>query len=148
VTNPVDELHTETADDAETVVVSWLKPLLAEGHVANARRSGAPLPYYLVTHLDSTENVDESTAEALVSVHVLTHKAAGEVASRDEADRMHRRMLLLARYLDDVELADGRVATIDFVNVAKSPSREEYGDDTILRRVGRYSLGLSYAEVQ
>lgn len=142
------ELLDEAPDDPETVVISWLAPNLATGSVANNRRSGAPLPFYLVTHLDSNEYVEESTSDALVSVHVLTHKSAGEVESRDEADRMHRRMLLLARYLEDVDLAGGRKASVESVSVAKSPKREEYGDELILRRVGRYSLGLSYAKVQ
>lgn len=135
-------------DDAETVVISWLKDMLPEGHVANTRRSGDPLPFYLVNHISSNESIDESSSDALVSVHVLTHKSAGEAASRDATTDMHRRILLQARYLDDVPLPDDRVATIDFVNVAMSPRREEYGDDLILRRVGRYVFGLSYAEVQ
>jgi hypothetical protein len=138
----------ETVNDPETVVISWLKDLHPAGHVANTRKPGGPLPFILVTHLSSNENVEESTADALVSVHVLTHKAAGEVESRDETDRMHRRMLMLARYLDDVDLADGQKATIDFVAVSMSPTRQEYGDDQILRRIGRYNIGLSYAEVQ
>lgn len=142
------ELLDEAPDDPETVVISWLAPNLVEGHVANTRRSGDPLPFYLVNHLNSNESVEESTSDALVSVHVLTHKRAGEVESRDEADRMHRRMLLLARYLEDVDLSGGRKASIESVSVASSPKREPYGDELILRRVGRYNLGLSYAEVQ
>ena len=141
------ELLGEAPDDSETIIVSWLKDLYPPGHVSTDRRSGAPLPFILVNHLDSTENVEESYSEALVSVHVLTHRSAGNVSSRDETDKMHRRMLLLARYLEDVDLADGRVATIDHVYVAKHPSRQPYGDDQILRRVGRYNLGLSYAKV-
>lgn len=142
------ELLGQAAEDSETIVVAWLKPLLSEGNVANTRRSGASLPFILVNHLDTTECVEESTANALVSVHVLTHKAASEEASRDETDRMHRRMLLLARYLEDVDLGGGRMASIEFVNVAKAPRKEPYGDELILRRVGRYEIGLSYAEVQ
>jgi hypothetical protein len=142
------ELLDEAPDDPETVVISWLAPNLAAGHVANTRKSGDPLPFYLVSHLDSNESIEESTSDALVSVHVLTHKSAGEVASRDEADRMHRRMLQLARYLENVDLTGGRMASIESVSVAKSPAREPYGDELILRRVGRYNLGLSYAKVQ
>lgn len=142
------ELLNEAPDDPETVVISWLAPNLTVGHVANTRRSGDPLPFYLVNHLNSNESVEESTSDALVSVHVLTHKTAGEIESRDETDRMHRRMLLLARYLEDVDLAGGRKASIESVSVASSPKREPYGDELILRRVGRYNLGLSYAEVQ
>lgn len=142
------ELLDEDVDDAETVFVSWLTPLYdTPSHVANTRRSGDPLPFVLVNHLDSNESVEESTSDALVSVHILTHKSAGEVASRDEADRVHRRILLLARYLEDVDLAGGRTATIDFVSVFKRPRREPYGDDQILRRLGRYTIGLSYARI-
>lgn len=142
------ELLDEAPDDAETVLVSWLKPLYTDGHVANRREAGGPLPFILVTHLDSNECVEESYADALLSVHVLTHKAAGETGSRDETLRMHKRMLQLARYLDDINLTGGRKATVESVSVFKSPRREEYGDDQILRRVGRYTLGLSYAQVQ
>ncbi len=142
------ELLDEEPDDAETAVIAWLAPNLAEGHIGNARRSGDPLPYYVVIHLDSEECVEEGSADALVSVHVLTHKSAGQEASRDEASRMHRRMLQQARYLEDVDLGGGRLATIESISVFKSPKREDYGDEQILRRVGRYNIGLSYAKVQ
>jgi hypothetical protein len=142
------ELLDESVDDAETVVVSWQKPMLADGSVSNTRRAGGPLPFYLINHLDSNEYVEISSADALVSVHVLTHKSAGEIAHRDEVDRMHRRMLLLARWLEDVDLGGGRKASIESVSVSKSPKREPYGDDQILRSKGLYSIGLSYAKVQ
>jgi hypothetical protein len=142
------ELLNEDVDDDETIVVAWLTPNLATGHVANTRRSGDPLPFYLVTHISSTDNVEESTSDCLLSVHVLTHKSAGEQASRDETSRMHRRMLLLARHNEAVALAGGRTATIDWTDVAQRPKRVEYGDELILRRVGRYRIGLSFAEVQ
>lgn len=142
------ELLDYAAEDSETVAVAWLKDLHNEGHVKNYRRPGDPLPFILVNHISSTENVEESTLDALVSIHVLTHKAAGQVESRDRTDDMHRRMLLLAKYLEDVDLTDGRKASIDYVDVAMHPRREEYGDENILRRVGRYRIGLAYAKVQ
>lgn len=142
------ELLDEAPDDSETVVISWLKDLHPAGHVANTRRSGGPLPYIVVQTIDSSESVDESSMNALVSVHVLTHRSAGEVSSRDETMRMHRRMLLLARYLEDVDLGGGRNATIAFMKIAEHPTRREYGDEQILRRIGRYELGLDYAEAQ
>ena len=138
----------EDVDDDEIVLIAWLKDLLPEGHVANTRKPGGPLPYYLVNHLDANESVDESTVDTLISVHVLTHKSAGEVASLNEATTMHNRMLLLARYLEDVPLPGGRTATIDFVNVAMPPKREDYGDEQILRRIARYNLGFTRAKVQ
>lgn len=142
------ELLDEDVDDAETVFVSWINPLYTPGHVANTRRSGDPLPFVLINHLDSVESIEESTSNALVSVHILTHKTEGEVASRDESDRVHRRILLLGRYLEDVDLAGGRKATIDFLSVVSRPTRQVYGDELILRRVGRYNLGLSPTKVQ
>lgn len=134
-------------DDAETVVVSWLSPLLPAGQVSNTRAAGAPLPYILVNHLDSTEIVEESTADALVSVHVLTPKSSGEVFLRNQADRVHRRMIRLALWLEDVPLSGGRFATIESVRVAQGMAPVPYGDDQILRKVGRYRLGLDYATV-
>lgn len=142
------ELLVEAAEDAETVVIAWLKPLLSDGSVRNVRRSGGPLPFILVNHLKTIECVEESQADALVSVHVLTHKASGELDSLEKTNDMHRRMLLLARYLEDVDLGGGRKASIDYVDVAEAPKREPFGDDQILRRVGRYNIGLSYVKVQ
>jgi hypothetical protein len=142
------EILDEDVDDDEAVVIAWLNPLLPEGHVSNERKPGGPLPYYMVTHLEDNESVEESTVDSLISVHVLTHKSAGQVANRDEARTMHRRMLLLARYLEDVALPGGDIATIDFVKVSMRPRREDYGDEQILRRVGRYNLGFTRAKVQ
>ena len=137
------ELLDEGPDDVETVLIAWLAPLR---NTVNARRSGDPLPQTVVVHLDSNESVQESWSDALVSIHTLCDKALGYVAARDEADKTHRRMLLLARYLEDVELADGRKASIQYVNV-QTPHWEEYGDDQILQKVGRCTVGLSYARI-
>lgn len=139
------ELLDEGPDDVETVVISWLSPLR---RTANTRRSGDPLPFTLVTHIAGEESVEESNADMVVSVHTLCDKSLGWVNARNEADDTHRRMLLLARYLEDVELADERYATIDYVDVFESPRWILYGDDQILRKVGSYRIGLSYVNVQ
>lgn len=141
------EVLDEGPEDVETIAIALLKDLLPAGHVKNVRRSGDPLPFILVNFLDGNEDVECSCVDDLVSVHVLTHKSAGEVASRDQTDEMHRAMLSQARYLDAIPLSDGRIATIDYVKVAKRPKREEYGDEMILRRIGRYIIGHSYAKV-
>lgn len=138
------ELLGEAPDDVETVVVAWLSPLR---RTSSSRRAGDVLPFTLVTHIAGNENVDGSTADPVVSVHTLCDKSLGYVAARDEADRTHRRMLQLARYLEDVELANNRLATIDYVSVSEQPRWVDYGDDQILRKVGRYTIGLSYADV-
>lgn len=141
---PVDEILDEGVDDAEEVLIAWLKPLrpLATG---NTRRSGAPLPYTLVTHLMGNESIEESNADPIVSVQTLCDKNLGQSAFKVESQRTHRRMMLLARYNEDVVLDDGRIASIDYVQVTEMPRTEPYGDDQILRKIGRYQLGLSYA---
>ena len=142
------EILDEYVDDDEAILLAWLKDLQPEGHMGVTRKPGGPLPYYLINHLDANESVDESTVDTLISVHVLTHKSAGQVANRDEADTVHNRILLLARYLEDVSLPGGRTATIDYVNVAMPPKREDYGDEQILRRISRYNFGFTRAKVQ
>lgn len=142
------EVLDEAAEDSETILVSWISPLYPEGHVANTRKAGDPLPFVLITELDIIECVEESYADALVSVHILVHKSAGPVALRDESDKVHRRILLLARYLEPVPLAGGRTASLESISMPHPPKREDYGDELILRKVGRCTLGLSYAKAQ
>lgn len=142
--------------DAVTIGVSWLTPLLtrplfAGGAVANTRRAGDPLPFIWVNYMDGNENVDESTSDEVLSIHTLFPKGNGDAAAirnfRDGADEVHRRMLLLAVYLEDVALPGGRVADIESVKVFTRPRTEEYGDEQILHKVARYQLGLSYAKL-
>lgn len=141
-----DPGYEEGPDDAESVVISWLSPLLPPGQVAITRYPNDPLPFILVNHLDSNESVEESWSDALVSVHILTRKTRGnEAEAAKNAEKVHRRMLRLAEWLEDVDLPDGRKATISSVSVAKGPKWVPYGDDQILRKVGRYTIGLDYA---
>lgn len=136
------EILDEGVDDAQEVIIAWLQPLR---RTAGIRRLGDPLPFTLVEHITG-EEVDGYSDE-VVSVHTLCDRALGEDAAKEETERTHRRMMLLARYLEDVELIDGRTATIDYVNVFQSPIWVEYGDAQILRKVGRYKIGLSYTNV-
>ena len=138
------ELLDEGPDNPEKCFIAWLSPLR---RTANTRRADDPLPFTLVTHLGGPESVQLSNADALISVHTLCDKSLGEDNAADESDMTHRRLLLQARYLEDVDLADGRIATIDYLDVLQEPSRQPYGDDQIIRYVGRYVLGLSYANV-
>jgi hypothetical protein len=138
------ELAEDYATDPETALIAHLKPL---GNVANFRESGGPLPFVLVRELPGDESIDESDINATLSVHTLVHKAAGRVAFRDEAERTHRRMIWIAETLPTVALSGGRFAEFDYVRVVSRLHEEEYGDDMILRKVGRYQLGLSYAKV-
>jgi len=139
------EILNEAPDDAEECVIAWLNPLRRS---AQTRRSGDPLPFTLITHITGTEDLDCGYADDVVSVHTLCDKSLGEDNAKNEADATHRRMLLLGRYLPDVVLTDGRVATIDYCDVFQRPRWEPYGDDQILRKVGRYRLGLSYVTAE
>jgi len=138
----VTEVLDEAPDDPEEVFIAWLKPLR---RTANTRRSGDPLPFTLVCHI-AGEEID-GYADAVVSVHTMCNKALGEDAAKDEAELTHRRIMLQARYLEDIVLSDGRIATVDYVNVFEMPHWVEYGDDQILQKIGRYRIGLAYVAV-
>jgi hypothetical protein len=146
------ELSEYVVTDPETALIAHLAPLHPHSvgtvqKVSNYRESGWPLPFVLVQELPGEESVDESDVNALISVHTLVHKAAGRAALRDETDRTHRRMLWIATTLPTVALSGGRHAEFDYVRVVSRPHAEDYGDEQILRKVGRYGIGLSYARV-
>ena len=144
------ELLDEGPDDVEVIVVQHLWDLLPEGQVSHSRLAGDPLPFIYVNHLGGEECDEESTVDELVSIHTLYPKGlgqSGKKAAAEAAAVTHRRMLLLARYLVDVPLPSGRNADIDYCDVAMRPRWEEYGDPNILRKVGRYRIGLSYVKL-
>lgn len=149
------ELLDEAPDDIETVTIAWLTPLIADlglaGGVKNTRRAGDQLPQVIVEYMDGIEDIDCGWADDVVTVYTLVPKGNGDAAAirlaRDLPLKVHRRMLELARYLDDVELPDNRTATIDYVNVFTRPMPAEYADTTILRKAARYKMGLAYAPV-
>lgn len=145
------ELLDEDVDDINTILVSWLSPLLATGHVSYNRRAGDPLPFIWINHIDGEESIEESSVDELVSIHTLYPKDDGGATAlrtfRDGARDTHRRMLLLGRELPDVALPGGRLATIDFCSVFSRPVTQEYGDEQILQKVGRYRVGLSYVKL-
>lgn len=130
------ELLDEGAENPEAVTVAWLSAAPGTWRVANTRRPGDPLPMRVVECIAGTESVDESSADPVVSVHTLARKSLGDDNAAAESDKTHRRMLLLARYLEDFNL--------DYLDVFQLPRREPYGDDQIIRYVSRYRLGQSY----
>jgi hypothetical protein len=143
------ELLTEGVEDDEEIFIAWLQPLRNSGV---ARFPGATLPFTMVRHIDGKENVDESTADCVVQVETLCDKnlggeGRGWAAASDEANATHQRILLLARHLPDVPLSGGRIATVDYVKVFSMPRWTEYGDENILDKLGRYTIGLSYTTV-
>ena len=147
------ELLNEGAEDSVTVAIAHLLPLdPVNKAVSDMRRAGDVLPFRLVTHLQTTESIEESYADCLVSIHTMCDKNLGGkdmgyVAARDEEDRTHRRMLLLGRFNIDVPLAGGRFATVESVTPVARSGWMPYGDDQIIQKIGRYSIGLSYVPV-
>lgn len=145
------ELLTYGPEDLETIGVTWNFAMLPAGQVANTRRSDDPLPFILVEYLDGKECMEGSYVDDVISIYYLSAKNNGDAASiRASIDGMsdvHQRMLLLGRYLEDVVLPNGQAASIDYCDVFSRPKWAPYGDDQILRRVGQYRLGLSYAKL-
>ena len=139
------EILNEAPDDDEEICIAWLTPLR---RTAQTRRSGDPLPFTLVTHITGKEDVDCGCVDNVVQVATLCDKKFGEDAANHEMSVTHQRMLLLARYLEDVTLHDGRIATIDYCNVFEVPTWQPYGDDQILMKVARYTLGLAYVTAE
>jgi hypothetical protein len=125
-------------EDIETALVAHLSPLRRCGF---ERQAGDPLPFTLVSHVTGTESANEGYADPVVSVHTLCDKGLGAPAARDEATKTHRRMLEL---LIDPRITIGtRTMAVQYVEVVEPP-RWEFFSDNILRKVGRYRLGLPY----
>lgn len=137
------ELAFWAPEDVEELVVAWLIPLRPSSAFRNP---GDPLPFTLVTHVAGTESVGEGTADPVVSVHTLCDKAVGVDAAMTECKATHQRMLRLLYGVDQITLTDGRKSGVDGGSVVESP-RWEYYSDTILRKVGRYQIGLAYVAV-
>lgn len=136
-----DLLFSEAAEDVEAVLVAWLTPLR---RCSVKRVSGDELPFTLVKHVAGSESAGVGLADPIVSVHTLCDRGEGYAAAADEAQSTHRRMLLLARTLDwQITLADGTEVAVDYVTVVESPIWVPYTDE-ILRKVGRYQIGLTY----
>jgi hypothetical protein len=134
----VTEILDAGTEDAETLVVQWLIQLY---RTANTRRAGDPLPFVLVQQIPgSKESIEESSAEPLIQLDILCDKAAGEDASRNVKNRVHRRMLLLGRHLE-VE------GTLDWMQVHEQPFRFPYENDSIIRYTARYRFGQTYDQI-
>ena len=138
---PLTTLSDVAPGDVEEVVVAWQMPLRRAGV---ARTPDDPLPFTLVNHIAGTENVDEGTADPVVSVHTLCDRTLGFGVAALECSHTHSRMLRLARHLDDITLTGGAVVSIDYLIVVESPIWQPYEDNQIIRKVGRYQIGLCY----
>ncbi len=134
-------LYPYAPEDIETLLVAHLAPLR---RCARERKPGDPLPFTLVTHVTGSDCPSEGTADPVVSVHTLCDKALGAPAARDAARETHRRMLHLL--IDPrIILSGGRVVAVQYVAMFNDEQpRWEFYSDTILRKVGRYQIGLPY----
>lgn len=135
------EVYPYGPDDVEAVVVAWLTPLR---RTAITRAAGDELPFTLVRCVAGSEEL--FFADPVVSVHTLCDRASGEAAAAAEAQSTHQRMLQLKNTIDwTIVLPNGREAAVDYVTVTESPRWEQYSDQ-ILRKVGRYEIGLTYTD--
>lgn len=134
------ELLAYAPEDIETAIVAWLTPLRRSGW---ERKAGDPLPFTLVNHITGTESASEGYADPVVSVHTFCDKTLGAPAARDECDKTHRRMLLL---MTKPQITVGnRLVAVQYVEVVPGEQpRWEFYSDNILRKVGRYRIGLPY----
>ena len=138
---PTPPLFNYAPEDIETALVAHLTSLRRCGF---ARAAGDPLPFTLVNHITGTESAGEGVADPVVSIHTLCDKALGAPAARDEATKTHRRMLALM--VDPTITIGARTIAVQYIEVVEQP-RWEYYSDAILRKVGRYRIGLPYVAV-
>lgn len=141
-------LHDKASTDSEQFVIAWLTPFFDElgGATDIKRRAGNPLPFGLVREVDNTENEQQISSYPLVSVHWL---ADTEDGCRALSRRGHRRMLMLAEDpLLEVDMGDGVMATLEWLETAEGPRWVDYNTDQIFRRVSRYRMGLPFVNVE
>jgi hypothetical protein len=138
-------LNEDMADDAEEVVIAWMAPLRRSATVRDPLND--PLPFTLITHIGGGEIEEESIAEPILSIHTLCDKQLGWSAAKEQCRLTHRRMLWLARHLENIPLTDGRIAGVDYVETLELPRWEPYGDDQILQKIGRYQIGFTFVAV-
>lgn len=138
------ELYDLDAPDSEDFVVSWLAPLMRS---ATERDTDDELPFALVQLVSSEEEPDCGEAEHAIQVDFFDTARNGFRAvqqAKMTAREGHRRMLLMARELPTVVLSDGSTVGADYLFVTMRPQRMPYANESIVRFVARYRLGLSY----
>ena len=128
-------------EDITTALIAWLTPLR---RTSDSRAASDPLPFTVVEHITGTEDADIGTADQVVSVHTFVAKTAGATVLRDETNKTHRRMLLL----NDIRriTIGARTIGVAYVEVVEPPIPAYYSD-VVLRKVGRYRIGLPYVAV-
>jgi len=133
----------EDAPDVEDFVVCWLQPLL---RAATARRQDDPWPFALVQRVSGSDIPELGFDNPVIQLDVL-HRTRNAGEAKQWANKVHQRMTLLAVTYPDVTISDGSTVGIDGLTVLIKPTREPFGDESVVRYVARYKLGLSYVAV-
>lgn len=130
------------APNAESFVRAWLLPLAGDPALVGSARwqAGMGLPYRAVTRLGGDSDLIVDTATVRIHTFAATYTEAAR-----EADRTHRRMLLLAENpLADVTIA-GVAASCSSLDRAIGPSEQSYGAETVVTRfISEYTLSLRF----
>ncbi len=129
------------APDVEMLVAAWLAPI---GRSGVAFRSKDPLPFRLISRIGGDEDFFTRLDDPIVSVHTLCDLGRDYAAAAAEAQTTHDRMLELAWTLGPVTMPDGSQVAVDYVKVFQPPMWRDYEDVRVLRKIGRYKIGLPY----
>ena len=139
------DLYALAAPNAESFVRAWLLPLATDPALVGSQRwtAGMGLPYRAVTRVGGSSDLIVDVA----SVRVHTFAATYTAASR-EADRTHRRMLLLDQNpLSEVTIGTV-VASCSSLDRADAPTEQQYGAETVVTRfVAEYTVSLRFSPI-
>lgn len=130
-------------DDIEAALAAYFAPIRRS---ASVWETGDGLPFTIITHLTGSEDPEVGFADPVVQVDTLADKELGWVNARNEARTTHQAMLYLARYQPSIVLS-GRVFSIHYMLVTESPHWVPFGDIGILRKCGRYQIGIEYVPI-
>lgn len=133
-------LNDEDAPDVEDFVAFWMSPVMRTAVEDDAEEDVV----CIVTRISGADDPDCGTDDPVVQLDWLVEGAA---ACKSLSEQGHRRMMLLARTLDDVAMPDGSTANPEYVKTLIRPRREQYANDRIVRYIARYRIGFSYVTV-
>lgn len=132
------------APDSEDFVASWLSPLM---NAAVERENDDDLPFALVQMINGEDDQDTGEVEDAIQIDWFDHARDGMQAvqaAKQTAKTGHRRMLLMADELPEIELSDGTTVGADYLISTMRPTRMPYANERIVRYVSRYRLGTSF----
>lgn len=129
----------DSAPSIEYVLTAWLAVL---GKVGTRRKSGDPLPQWIVRRVTGVDVPELAQDTAVVSLHTFAESDEAAIA---ESDKAHKRMLELAlNPLVVITTTTGQKVTIDYCKPIMGPIDAEDPDENLVHYVGRYEVGLPY----